>query len=227
MPQQINLSTPVLLIQKRYFSALAMLQTLVALFVVGGALTVYGVWSLRSAAQDLKQTTDAQAGELARLRGALATTAPEGSLKDLEQQVTVARGVLAERKRTLEELRRGLMRPEFGHAARLQLVAQSIPSSAWVTEVNADLSRFEVRGFTLEPAALNEWVAKLGKSPLLAGQSLRKVQVESVAAAAAAAQTGTGQARSEAVAAGGRPLWSFALGSSASGEVAFVAGKTP
>ena len=137
MPQQINLSTPVLLTQKRYFSALAMVQTLVALLVVGGALTAYGTWSLRSAAQDFKATTDAQASELARLRGALAATAPDGSLKDLEQQLAAARGALAERTRTLAELRRGLMRPGFGHSARLQLVAQSIPATAWVTEVTA------------------------------------------------------------------------------------------
>ena len=222
MPQQINLSTPVLLTQKRYFSALAMVQTLVALLVVGGALTAYGTWSLRSAAHDFKATTDAQASELARLRGALAATAPDGSLKDLEQQLTTARGALAERTRTLAELRRGLMQPGFGHSARLQLVAQSIPATAWVTEVTADPSRFEVRGFTLEPAALNDWVAKLAQSPLLAGQSLRTVQVESVVAGAAQ----PGLTRSDAGAAG-RPVWSFTLGSAVAADAASSAGKAP
>jgi len=222
MPQQINLSTPVLLTQKRYFSALAMVQALVAVFVVGGALTVYGTWSLRSATQNLKATTDAQTGELARLRGALAATAPQGSLKDLEQQLATARGTLAERRRTQAELRRGLMPPGLGHSARLQLVARSIPATAWVTEVNADPSRFEVRGFTLEPAALNDWVAKLSQSPLLAGQRLRTVQVESVVATVAA----PGQRRSDAAAAG-RPMWSFALGSAMPGEAAYSAGKAP
>ena len=222
MPQQINLSTPVLLTQKRYFSALAMLQTLVALLVVGGALTAYGTWSLRSAARDFKATTDAQAAEVVRLRGALAARAPEGSLKDLEQQLTAARGVLAERTRTLEELRRGLMRPGFGHSARLQLVAQSIPASAWVTLVQADPSRFEVRGFTLEPAALNDWVAKLGQSSLLAGQSLRSVRVERVAAAVAQ----PGQVRLDTGVAD-RPLWSFFLGSAVAGDAAASAGRAP
>ena len=222
MPQQINLSTPVLLTQKRYFSALAMLQTLVALLVVGGALTAYGGWSLLSAARDFKATTGAQAAEVVRLRGALAARAPEGSLKDLEQQLAAARGVLSERTRTLEELRRGLMRPGFGHSARLQLVAQSIPASAWVTLVQADPWRFEVRGFTLEPAALNDWVAKLGQSSLLAGQSLRTVRVESVAAAVA--QPGKVH-RDTGVA--GSPLWSFTLGSAVAGDAAASAGRAP
>ena len=114
------------------------------------------------------------------------------------------------------------MRPGFGHSARLQLVAQSIPATAWVTEVLADPSRFEVRGFTLEPAALNDWVAKLAKSPLLAGQSLRTVQVESVVATAAS----PGQARIEA-AAGGRPMWSFTLGSAVAADAVSSAGKAP
>lgn len=222
MPQQINLSTPVLLAQKRYFSALAMLQTLVALVVVGGAVMAYGRWSLRSAASEFRATTEAQAAELVRLRGALATSAPEGGLKDLEQQLAAARGVLDERTRTLEELRRGLMPPGSGHSARLQLVARSIPASAWVTEVLASPGRFEVRGFTLEPSALNEWVAKLGQSPLLAGQSLRTVRVESVATV----PTQPGQARVDAGAAG-HPLWSFTLGSAAADEATAVAGKAP
>jgi hypothetical protein len=43
MPQQINLSTPVLLAQKRYFSAQTMLASLAVFVLLGGAMTAYGL----------------------------------------------------------------------------------------------------------------------------------------------------------------------------------------
>ncbi len=46
MPQQINLSTPVLLAQKRYFSAQTMVLSLLVFLVAGLAMTAYGLWSL-------------------------------------------------------------------------------------------------------------------------------------------------------------------------------------
>ena len=212
MPQQINLSTPVLLAQKRYFSAQAMLQTLALFVVLGGALLAYGVWSLRSATKGFNATLDAQAPELARLRAALAAEAasPGTGEKELNQELQVARGLLAERAATLDELRRGLMVPGFGHSARLQLVAQSIPAKVWVTEVQADASQLEVRGFTEEPAALNDWVAKLAQSPLLAGQKLTRVKVESAPGPPNASLARTEPATVNSVAAA-RQLWSFYL----------------
>ena len=108
---------------------------------------------------------------------------------------------LVQREGLMQELQRGLFRPGWGHSARLQLVAQSIPAQVWVTDVKADESQLDVRGLTLDPAALNEWVAKLAASPLLQAQKLSSVQVDS-----------TSEARNNGVLpATARPMWSFNL----------------
>ncbi len=215
MPQQINLCTPVLLTQQRYFSARTMLQAL-ALFVVGGVgLAAYGVSSLNSAARVLRATVDAQAPELASLRSALEKNrnVPGAGAPALTLELQAARAQLLERQKTLLELRRGLMPPGLGHSARLQLVAQSIPAQVWVTQMVADQSQLVVQGFTVEPAALNDWVAKLAQSPLLAGQGLAQVKVERVTAqpeslarndVALAPVAGPGVAPA-------RAIWSFSL----------------
>ena len=65
MPQQINLCTPILLAQKRYFSAQTMLQAVAVFVVLGGALCMYWVSSLNAASGGFKKTLDAQAPELA------------------------------------------------------------------------------------------------------------------------------------------------------------------
>lgn len=225
MPQQINLSTPVLLVQKRYFSAQTMLQTLVALIVLGGALTAYGVYSLRSATAQMKLTAAAQAQELIRLRLAINPAPSEAGTRQLEQELAAARQRLAERSAALDEMRRGLLVPGQGHAARMQLVARTIPESAWVTEVLADASRIELRGLTHDPAALNDWIARLGQSPLLAGQSLRKVRVESVEAAAGRSAGTTVAAQAQA--SGGRPAWTFVLASGGPNAQPFAEAKSP
>ena len=196
MPQQINLCTPVLLTQRRYFSARMMLYSLAAFVLVGGGLAIYGVWSLHSTTRALQATLDRQVPELASLRIAVAgyqLTGPSGEA--LIQQLTATRAHLVERQKALYDSRRGLMPPGQGNSARLQLVARTIPAQAWVTEVRADESVLELRGFTREPASLNDWVAKLAQSPLLSGQQLARVKVERVVAPAAA----------------GSALWSFTL----------------
>lgn len=195
MPQQINLSTPVLLSQKRYFSAQTMLVALLVFVLAGAAMTAYGLWSLHGLTQGLQATLAMQEPELARLRASVTKArAPDAAeSQKMAQQLTDARALLAQRELLLAELQQGLLAPGRGHSVRLQLVAQTIPPQAWVTAVRADAGHLEVTGFTQEPAVLNAWVAQLARSPVLAGQQLAKVQVER--------------------AAGERPLWSFTLGS--------------
>ncbi len=200
--QQINLFTPIKLTQKRYFSAQTMLQTLTVFVLVGGGLSAYWVWSLNVASESFKKTLAAQARELESLQSAIKQGKADVARVDaaLPHDLQGRRTELLQREKLAEEWQRGLLRPGWGHAARLLLVAQSIPAQVWVTEVKADEAQFEVSGFTLEPAALNEWVAKLAASPLLEGQKLSAVKLENASTATLKAVGGTP-----------RSVWSFSL----------------
>lgn len=199
MPQQINLSTPVLLSQKRYFSAQTMLVSLLVFVLAGGAMTVYGLWSLQGITQSLQAALATQTPELERLRASVAKArAPDAAdEKRIAQQLADARAQLADRERSLADMQQGLLAPGRGHSVRMQLVAQTIPPQAWVTALRADATHLEVSGFTQEPAVLNDWVARLARSPVLAGQQLARVHVER--------------------APGERPVWAFKLGSAVRG----------
>ena len=230
MPQQINLCTPILLAQKRYFSAQTMLQAVAVFVVLGGALCMYWVSSLNAASAGFKKTLDAQAPELASLQAAVAASKVSAGSGEaaLEQELQVARTERTQRQLVLEELRRGIVKEGHGHAARLQLVASSIPAQVWVTDVKADESQLDVSGFTLEPAALNEWVAKLAVSPLLQGQHLAAVKVEKVKAdpAITSSATQTGAANQMALTSR-RPLWSFSLVNAVANLPASAPGSKP
>ena len=56
--------------------------------------------------------------------------------------------------------------------------------------------QFTIRGFTLGPTALGEWVAVLSASPLFEGQRLSDVNLENT---------------SSATLNNARPMWSFSL----------------
>lgn len=235
MAQQINLCTPILLTQKRYFSAQTMVQALAVFVVFGGGLCGYWVWSLNAASEGFKKTLATQSRELERLQAAIKQG--KAGIGPVEAAVTQdlqgRRAELLQREKLLQELQRGLFQPGWGHTARLQLVAESIPPQVWVTEVKADDGQLDVSGFTLEPAALNEWVARLAASPLLQGQKLATVKVESVSAAtikevsgaAASVLPAAPPAKTSTKPAVPRPVWSFSLVSAVGKPVAATGGK--
>lgn len=232
MPQQINLCTPILLTQKRYFSAQTMAQALAVFVLLGGGLCAYWVWSLNSASEGFKLTLATQAQELASLQAAIAQgKVGAGPLEAaLAQQLQGHKLDLQQRQSLMEALQRGLFRPGWGHAARLQLVARSIPAQVWVTDLMADDDQLRLTGFTLEPAALNDWVSRLAASPLLQGQQLSTVKVEQASAAVLKTLGNTPtpvmSVASPATAAAPRPMWSFTL-VSALGKPGIGAGAKP
>jgi Tfp pilus assembly protein PilN len=179
MAQQINLYSPILLTPKRYFSALAIVQSL-GLLVAG--LVAFGVWSTWSTVRlqaDLGATGAANEAEKARLAAELAQRpVPPKDTAALEQQVAQLRGAVNERRQVLDALdsRRG--GAGHGNAELLRLLAQTAPAALWLTEVKHAAGRIEIAGVTLQPEALRPWLARLAEHPLLADAPLRAVKVE-------------------------------------------------
>jgi Tfp pilus assembly protein PilN len=223
MPQQVNLCLPILRKQKSRFAAQSLAQALAVLLALGGALSAVWVWSLNGASDSLRITLASQTRELEGLRVAMEQSKlSSGPAQEaMAQEIKLRKAELQQREKVLSALNQGLFQPDHGHAARLQLVAQTIPAVAWVTQIRADDRLLEVSGYTLEPSALNDWVGKLAASTLLKGQALSTVKVESVrpeslqtpaAATVPQAATKPEGAAAMAQAASVRPaVWSFSL----------------
>ncbi len=211
MPQQINLCTPILLTQKRYFSANTMAIALGVFLVLGAVLCGAWVWNLDRASGSFKQSLTSHAVELESLRAAIQRSQASAAPVDpaLLALLTERRNAVAQRERLREALREGMFRPGWGHSDRLAWVARSIPTPVWITEVRMDGARFEVSGFTLEPAALNDWVDKLAVSPLMQGLKLATVKVQNATAAVEVPSAAASAASAPVTPA--RPVWSFNL----------------
>jgi Tfp pilus assembly protein PilN len=212
MAQQINLSTPILLAQKRYFSASTMAISLGTFLVLGGALCAAWVWNFDRGIETLGQSVATQALEVNNLKAAIERSKASAAPVDpaLLEQLQRVRNSVGQREKLQIALQEGMFRPGWGHSDRLDWVARSIPDVVWISEVKMDGARFEVSGFTLEPSALNEWVEKLGFSPLMQGLKLATVKVEKaslVAAALASAPTAAASASAQPT----RETWAFTL----------------
>lgn len=208
MPQQINLCTPLFLAPKRYFSARTMAQALGVFVLLGGALSGYWSWTLQRLGAQYERTVQANQREVDQLKAALTRqrelTAPADAA--LLERLKTRQSEVAQREQQLAQLQQGLLREGQGHAARLQLIARTVPPQAWVTALQADAQRLELSGYTTEPAALNGWMQRLGQSELLQGQALAAIKVERVSpdgAGGAAAAAALSQVRA--------PLWSYTL----------------
>lgn len=209
MPQQINLCTPILLPQKQPFAANTMVMALAAFLVLGGGLCAYWVLSLNSSSQSLQTNLNSLDKDRESLVTAMKSQQANTGAKagDLNQDVELLQAQLVQRERLLTEMRRGLLLEGQGHAARLRLVAETIPSQVWVTELVADENQMEVRGYTLVPSALNDWVARLAVNPVLEGQTLSAIKVERVNTPAPTTDTpGVSASGGNAM-----PAWSFTL----------------
>ena len=195
MPQQINLCTPLLLTPRRYFTARTMAQALAAYLLLGGGLCGAWLWYLQRSNTALSQTLALQTRDLERLKAALLQSAQgsAGSDADLAQRLQEVQHKLVLQEAQLAAWEAGLYRPGMGFSDRLQWVAQTIPPTVWLNYLRLDGAQFEVRGFTLEPQAVNAWEQSAAASALMRELQLAQLQlkIESPAAPSSSPRPGS------------------------------------
>ena len=208
MAQQINLCTTSLKPPRQRFSAHTVVLVLGVYLVIGSVLAWAWVWNLDQASAAYAQTTAAQATELASLKTAVLQSRANASPVDpaLLAQLQERRSAVRQREAVLDAIQQGRFQPGQGHSDWLLLVSRSIPSQVWVTGVKVDAGRFDVEGFTLESAALNDWVAVLSTAPLMRNLRLTTVTVENKVQGTSGAASAANQPP-----ANGRPMWGFHL----------------
>lgn len=207
MAQQINLCTPIQLAPTQRFAARSMALALLVVGLLGGVMAGALVWSLQRSAAAYQGTLAQQEHDIQGLKAALEAARANAAPVDaaLLQQLQLRRQDIKQRELLLAAVREGAFKPGSGHSDRMQLLSKTIPAKVWIKAVTADAQHLEIAGFTLEPAALNEWVTRLSQSPLLEGLQLSAVQVDNTALAA------TKGAPAELTEVNSRAVWSFTL----------------
>lgn len=188
MSQQINLYSTALPAPRERFSAEAVAA---GIAVTAGVVVALCVWSFavtRNAGADADAARAVQAQEQAQLTASLAGL-PSGGTESgaLEQQLAQAQTALQQRRAVLDELTRGQVHDGNRRSAMLRRVAQTVPATAWLTQIDIDDSRLELVGRTLQPEHLRPWLAELTVQPIVPGQPLAALKIERDSGAVTAA----------------------------------------
>jgi Tfp pilus assembly protein PilN len=179
MSQQINLYSTALKAPPQRFGAEVVAAGLAATALVVVATSIWTQFRTHQLQQDMAALRASQTEERQRLSASLASLPSSASQAGaLEQQLAQAEAALLQRRAVLDELTRGRLDDHHRRSVLLRRVAQTVPTSVWLTQIDIDDSRLELHGRTLEPESLRPWLAQLAADPILPGQPLAALKIE-------------------------------------------------
>lgn len=185
--RQINLYNPSLLPTQEVFTARRISVGVVAAVLIMASIGWWAFAERQRLSQEIASKAAARAAETARAEVIFAAGgAPltPTQLAALETTLNSQRAMLAAKRDARDLLRRGLATDKAGPSALMRLLANSAPAQAWLTDIRVGGNQMEVVGKTLDPAAVNVWLARLTASGYLSAMPLPTLRLERVEAPA-------------------------------------------
>lgn len=200
MSQQINLFNPVLLRQKKYFSAITMVQAL-ALILLGALLVaLYASFRLSG----LQAEAERSSARLAAAQAQQARAAAEFGVRQANPSLA------AELKRTNSEvqalqqvfdiLQTGEIGNTDGYSDYLTAFARQITGGLWLTgfAIHGAGNEIALQGRTLRPDLVPAYISRLTREPVMHGKSFSTLVMQQPPAETASSSTGASAGTSAA-----------------------------
>lgn len=180
MSQQINLFNPILLKQKKVFTARPMLEALAVLVAGALVLVFYGQQSVAALQGELAAGGKQLAQRKARQASAGVQFVPRQKSAELAQQLAAAELELASLRKVAALLQRGEIGNTAGYADYFRALARQNVAGLWLTGVSivGAGNEIAVRGRALQPALVPAYIGRLGREPVLHGKSFASLQIE-------------------------------------------------
>ena len=180
MSQQINLFNPIFMKQKKYFSAIAMLQAL-GLIIVGSALFyAYAVYQVKQLSHQSDETSSRFVREQTRLTRYMSEYSPRKSLQQLQAQVRSLRAQVAEQQGVIETLKSGAIGNTTGYSQYLRAFARQVVPGLWLTGFNieGDGAQISLHGGVLKPSLVPAYVRRLNREKIMQGKSFAALRMK-------------------------------------------------
>lgn len=180
MSQQINLFNPVFIKQKKYFSAIAMLQAL-GLILLGSMLFYgYALYQVEQLRQQSENTTKRYADEQNRLARYIAGYSPQQAAQSLENEVKAGELQLAQQQVLINTLKSGAVGNTTGYSEYLRAFARQIEPGLWLTgfSITGDAAQMSLNGGALNPSLVPIYIRRLNREKIMHGKSFAAMQMQ-------------------------------------------------
>ena len=177
MSQQINLYNPILLQQKKIFSAATMAQSLAILLL--GLLAFYGyaryqVASLHTASMHSEKRLESAQARVARLtqqfNPRLKSTALENRIKQTQAEL----GTLSQAQQALQQS--GLSESN-GFSPYFKALARQIVEGLWLTRFSVAGNEMRISGRALKPELVPAYIRRLSTEPIMQGRRFSTLEM--------------------------------------------------
>ena len=175
MAQQINLFNPVFLKQKKYFSAVTMLQSLG--LVVVGVLAFYGYTLYAARTQSRVAVNSAQ--QLAALGQQVAALASQSKDRTLQDELARTEMRLKQREETLALLQTGGLGNTAGFARYLTALAHEAVAGVWLTgfSISGDEAELHLNGRVLQADLVPVYLRALNRQDVMRGRRVSELRL--------------------------------------------------
>ncbi|CAN5905420.1 hypothetical protein BH11PSE12_BH11PSE12_33030 [soil metagenome] len=180
MTQQINLFNPIFLKQKKYFSAVAMLQAL-ALLLLGSALVAgYAKYKVSGLSQEAAVTSVQLAEAQAQLAKVKAEFGPRPRSLALEDQIRKSEAEMLSLKQVFDILQKGDIGNTKGYSGYLRAFSRQIVDGIWLTNLNINGAGSEIgmKGRALQPELVPIYMSRLKREPVMQGKAFGTLEMQ-------------------------------------------------
>ncbi len=178
--QQINLFQPMFRREKKMFTFAALRQVSLILVLAFLAVSIYGVASNYRLGGRIAAQQRAQAEKQAALSAVEIKQVGHDEALSAEEELSMVRNEYQARQALAQLMGAQDRLHVYGFSAYLAAFSQKMLPGMWLTRfsVSGDGSGLELRGGTMEPALLPEFVQSLHDVPALAEMQFRLLQME-------------------------------------------------
>lgn len=187
MSQQINLFNPIFLKQKKYFSAVTMVQALGLILAGAIVLTVYVNFQLATLQNEAENTSKQLRTAQAQLAKVAAEYAPKQKSKALESEVKEAEANIVVLQRVFDVLKKGEFGNTDGYAEYFRALSRQIDDGVWLTGfyVHGAGNELGLKGRALQPDMVPAYINRLKREPVMQGKSFAALEMQTGEAASA------------------------------------------
>ncbi|MBI1175520.1 MAG: fimbrial assembly protein [Sideroxydans sp.] len=180
MSQQINLFNPIFMKQKKYFSAVTMLQAL-GMIVVGAAVFyAYAAYQVNQLAAQSNETAKRYAAAQNRLTRYVSEYSPQKATQLLEEELRDLETRVAAQQSLIETLKSGAIGNTSGYSQYLRAFAKQVVPGLWLTGFNieGDGAQISLSGDVLNPGLVPAYIQRLNQEKVMQGKSFAALQMQ-------------------------------------------------